>query len=57
MTTPCTGGTCTHVMHMRCTECRREQYAPAVWAISHGEQPCPWCGRHNPVAERGAGRG
>ena len=34
-------------MQMRCIQCRREQYAPAVLAISHGEHPCVWCG-HTP---------
>jgi len=31
-------------MQERCIYCGREQYAPAVWSISHGEHPCVWCG-------------
>lgn len=33
------------VMQPRCVFCAREQYAPAVWRISHGEAGCAWCGR------------
>lgn len=40
---------CEHVMRMRCTECQREQYGPAVWAISHGWAACSWCGQRNRV--------
>lgn len=36
-------------MQVRCLYCRREQYAPAVWAISHGTHPCVWCGKTPPV--------
>jgi len=32
-------------MQSRCVHCRREQYAPAVFSISHGEHPCVWCGK------------
>jgi len=36
-------------MQTRCIYCLREQYGPAVHAISHGEHPCNWCGRtHEP---------
>lgn len=42
---------CNHVMHVRCTECKREQYALLVYEISHGEKPCAWCGKDNPVLE------
>lgn len=31
-------------MQSRCVFCLREQYGPAVYAISHGEHPCVWCG-------------
>jgi hypothetical protein len=31
-------------MQARCVHCKREQYAPAVYKISHGEHPCVWCG-------------
>lgn len=31
-------------MQVRCVACKREQYAPAVWPISHGEAGCSWCG-------------
>jgi hypothetical protein len=37
------------VMQPRCIFCKREQYAPAVYAISLGEHPCCWCGRTPPV--------
>jgi len=33
-----------YVMQERCIYCKREQYAPAVHAISHGEHGCAWCG-------------
>jgi hypothetical protein len=32
-------------MQERCIYCKREQYIPAVWEISHGERPCVWCGK------------
>ncbi|MFH1004727.1 MAG: hypothetical protein V1781_04430, partial [Bacteroidota bacterium] len=32
-------------MQERCVFCGREQYAPAVYPISMGEQPCTWCGK------------
>jgi len=31
-------------MQTRCVHCGKEQYAPAVWDISHGRHPCCWCG-------------
>ena len=31
-------------MQTRCVHCVREQYALAVWDISHGKIPCCWCG-------------
>ena len=31
-------------MQIRCVRCGLEQYAPAVWSISHGKHPCCWCG-------------
>lgn len=36
-------------MQPRCIYCKREQYAPAVYSISHGEHPCVWCGKIPPV--------
>jgi hypothetical protein len=41
-------------MQVRCIYCKREQYAPAVYAISHGEHPCVWCGKTPPVFTRDA---
>lgn len=32
-------------MQTRCVHCGFEQYGPAVWAISHGNHPCCWCGK------------
>jgi hypothetical protein len=32
-------------MQSRCVYCGKEQYAPAVWRISLGEDPCVWCGK------------
>jgi hypothetical protein len=37
------------VMQPRCIFCKREQYMPAVYSISHGEHPCCWCGCTPPV--------
>ena len=31
-------------MQILCVHCGREQYVPAVWDISHGKEPCCWCG-------------
>jgi hypothetical protein len=45
----CEGRACIHVMLMRCSECGREQWAPIVWAVSHGDHPCAWCAQFNPV--------
>ena len=36
-------------MQVRCIYCDKEQYAIAVWSISHGEHPCVWCGKTPPV--------
>ncbi len=36
-------------MQPRCIYCKREQYGPAVWDISHAEHPCVWCGKTPPV--------
>ena len=36
-------------MQVRCVKCFREQYALAVWAISHGNAGCSWCGHVPPV--------
>jgi ribosomal protein S27E len=36
-------------MQVRCIYCKREQYAPAVYEISHGKHPCVWCGKTPPV--------
>ena len=33
------------VMQTYCVFCKAEQYAALVYAISHGEEPCPWCGQ------------
>jgi uncharacterized CHY-type Zn-finger protein len=35
-------------MQTRCIYCRREQYAPAVYSISMGKEPCVWCGKTPP---------
>ena len=35
-------------MQTRCIYCKKEQYAPAVYAISYGEHPCVWCGKTPP---------
>jgi tRNA U54 and U55 pseudouridine synthase Pus10 len=32
-------------MQTYCIHCGLEQYAPAVYSISHGEEPCCWCGK------------
>lgn len=32
-------------MQVRCVHCGQEQYALAVWLVSHGEHPCCWCGK------------
>lgn len=37
------------VMQVRCIYCLREQYAPDVWDVSHGEAGCAWCSRVPPV--------
>lgn len=34
-------------MQVKCVKCLKEQYWPAVYAISHWEHPCVWCG-HTP---------
>jgi hypothetical protein len=31
-------------MQVRCIYCLREQYAMAVFEVSHGRSPCVWCG-------------
>ena len=36
-------------MQTRCIYCKREQYAPAVHAISNGEAGCAWCGKIPPI--------
>jgi len=35
-------------MQARCIYCKREQYALAVWEISHSRHPCVWCGKTPP---------
>ena len=37
------------VMQPRCVHCLREQYALAVYAVSHGKAGCSWCGHVPPV--------
>ena len=37
------------VMQTTCIYCKKEQYAPAVYPISHGEAGCNWCGQVPPV--------
>lgn len=37
------------VMQIRCIYCKVEQYAMAVWDISHGDCGCSWCGKVPPV--------
>lgn len=32
-------------IQFRCVFCKKEQYLPAVHAISKGEHPCVWCGK------------
>ena len=32
-------------MQIRCVHCGKEQYMPAVLAISQGKHPCVWCGK------------
>lgn len=39
----------TVAMQTRCIYCKREQYGPAVFDISHGDHPCVWCGKTPPV--------
>lgn len=34
---------CPHVMQPRCTWCKREQWALALYPISHGLRGCTWC--------------
>jgi hypothetical protein len=36
-------------MQTRCIYCKREQYAMAVYDISHSKAPCVWCGETPPV--------
>ena len=36
-------------MQERCIYCLREQYAPAVFAVSQGKHPCVWCGKTPPM--------
>lgn len=31
-------------MQSRCVSCGREQYALNVYALSHGQSGCSWCG-------------
>jgi hypothetical protein len=35
----------TIAMQVRCVHCKREQWMPAVYEISHGKSPCRWCGK------------
>jgi hypothetical protein len=37
------------IMQERCIYCKREQYAPVVYPVSHGEMGCAWCGQVPPV--------
>lgn len=37
------------VMQNRCIYCKKEQYGPAVYDISHGKHSCVWCGQTPPV--------
>jgi uncharacterized CHY-type Zn-finger protein len=32
-------------MQIYCVHCGLEQWAPAVWNISHGKETCAWCGK------------
>jgi hypothetical protein len=36
-------------MQPRCVWCKKEQYAVAVYEVSHGLGGCAWCGRTAPV--------
>ena len=40
-------------MQERCIHCFKEQYAPAVYAISKGEAGCSWCGKKSSVMTEG----
>jgi uncharacterized CHY-type Zn-finger protein len=31
-------------MQFRCVKCGREQWVGVVWSVSHGKEPCVWCG-------------
>ena len=42
-------GKSTAVMQTRCISCKREQYGPSVYPLSHGLYPCAWCGLVPPV--------
>jgi hypothetical protein len=37
------------VMQIRCIYCKSEQYGVAVFAISHSEHACVWCGKTPPI--------
>ncbi len=37
------------VMQTSCIYCKKEQYAPAVYTVSHGEAGCAWCHKVPPV--------
>lgn len=34
---------CGAAVQSRCVHCKREQYKPAVIAVSCGDAPCAWC--------------
>lgn len=36
-------------MQAKCIYCKKEQYAPVVYPVSHGEMGCAWCGQVPPV--------
>lgn len=33
-----------NIMQVRCINCKKEQYAMAVFPISQGKAGCSWCG-------------
>ena len=40
-------------MQTRCVFCKREQRAPNVYSVSHGESGCSWCGKRSyPMTDR-----
>jgi hypothetical protein len=37
------------IMQTKCIYCKKEQYSPVVYPVSHGEMGCAMCGKVPPV--------